>query len=757
MTKSNLLKDRFPELADQMVDQELAKTITAGSSARPEWQCDKGDHTWRSRISDRCNGNGQCTVCKSISMTHPDLAAELVDQSLAKTLRHGMAKKVEWRCKEGHTWFASVHSRSRGYSTCPTCKSLSTTHPDVAAKLVDQSLATVLTYGTERTAQWYCEHGHIWEGPVYLLTQYYPVERCLVCSGEELSVGVNDLATVSPQAASNLVDPHLATQHTFASTAPVDWRCPLGHEWNESITDQLDVSGCPVCTGRVLLPGFNDINTVAPELVPELADPSHSTQYTLGRSRIEYPDWLESRQHFKAEIGSGYMRSDHALYWICDEGHEETGSAKDRLERLHHFGSGCATCNNFAVTHPHLSSWSFTRDPQDFTALHKLDRSWRCPVGHIWLESPRDLANRDNCPFCSGEITLVPGENDLWTTHRMLATQLSDIYLSTEIMYSSVEPVEWVCWRGHHWTESPSNVVTGAKCPHCKGVSLVEGSLREMVEGLYPGHVIFGDRRWLKNGQELDILIPAKRVAIELNGMYWHSMKVKEETTYHADKTGLAQQNDLSLIHIWEDDWDEAYPLVLRLIAQRLGVTEQLGDVAMFDSPKAAQVIPASELAFAQIGDDEATRFFEKNSLLPQPLGTHHFGLLDGDGETRAVISLSETARPGQWQMTNLVTLGEINGALEALMVGSESALKEIGEKAVTGWEVTTPNDYTDDSIYKAAGFEPTRYLDPTPWYHLGSVTPRRVLSLEELGDRSDDPNVLTVYDSGSSVWEKRR
>lgn len=69
------------------------------------------------------------------------------------------------------------------------------------------------------------------------------------------------------------------------------------------------------------------------------------------------------------------------------------------------------------------------------------------------------------------------------------------------------------------------------------------------------------------NGKELDIYIPSKNLAIEYNGLYWHSDKAtlekndipnKETRMYakyrHIEKTKLCKEKNIRLIHIFEDD-----------------------------------------------------------------------------------------------------------------------------------------------------------------------------------------------------------
>ena len=65
--------------------------------------------------------------------------------------------------------------------------------------------------------------------------------------------------------------------------------------------------------------------------------------------------------------------------------------------------------------------------------------------------------------------------------------------------------------------------------------------------------IIRHDRNVL-NGQELDFYIPAKNIGIEFNGNFWHS-DLKKEKSYHFNKSKLADEKGIRLIHIWEYEW----------------------------------------------------------------------------------------------------------------------------------------------------------------------------------------------------------
>ena len=58
---------------------------------------------------------------------------------------------------------------------------------------------------------------------------------------------------------------------------------------------------------------------------------------------------------------------------------------------------------------------------------------------------------------------------------------------------------------------------------------------------------------------ELDIFIPEYNLAIEFNGMYWHSVNTKEDEqelkNYHINKTKMCESKGIQLLHIFENEW----------------------------------------------------------------------------------------------------------------------------------------------------------------------------------------------------------
>ena len=196
-----------PDLAAELVDETLATKLTASSHKSVDWSCKAHGHVWAATVGDRSRGRG-CPFCagkavlagfNDLATTHPDLAAELVDQTLATQLGFGSGKSVEWSCKaHRHVWEAAVSSRSSGIG-CPYCSGnslmlgfndLATTHPDLAAELVDQSVATEHSFGTHRKAKWRCKaQGHVWEAEIVSRSSGIGCPECATTGFSQVGIG----------------------------------------------------------------------------------------------------------------------------------------------------------------------------------------------------------------------------------------------------------------------------------------------------------------------------------------------------------------------------------------------------------------------------------------------------------------------------------------------------------------------------------------------------------------------------------------
>ena len=324
-------------------------------------------------------------VKEYVGVTHPELAAQLKDQSLATTLTAGSDKKPVWVCDTGHEWEAMVYSRRDGRG-CPFCSGnkvlpgfndLATANPGLAATLKDPSMATTLTAGSGKKVVWVCAEGHEWEASV---DHRKKGRGCPFCSGHRVLPGFNDLATTNPAIAAQLKDQSLATSLSAGTEKKTIWLCAEGHEWEAMVSNRTKGSGCSVCAGQRVLPGFNDISTTHPGLAAELKDQSLATSLSAG--------------------------SNKKVSWVCAESHEWGVTVNDRTN-----GDGCPFCSgrlaipgetDLATTHPELAAE--LKDQSLATSLSAgSDKKpvWVCAEGHEWHATVSSRTNGNGCSSCA--------------------------------------------------------------------------------------------------------------------------------------------------------------------------------------------------------------------------------------------------------------------------------------------------------------------------------------------------------------------
>ena len=77
---------------------------------------------------------------------------------------------------------------------------------------------------------------------------------------------------------------------------------------------------------------------------------------------------------------------------------------------------------------------------------------------------------------------------------------------------------------------------------------------------------------------EVDILIPELNLAIDCNGLYWHSELQKEDNFYHYKKKEFIEKCGYSLIYIWEDDWNDIHKkdIILSRLSSKLKLNKHI-------------------------------------------------------------------------------------------------------------------------------------------------------------------------------------
>ena len=309
LAKKNNLLENAPEICKEWDYKKNAplrpEECSAGSSKKVWWTC-PNSHQYIASINSRSGRGTGCPFCANLKVLKgyndlqskfPHLANEwLTDKNQPLTpegVVFSSAKKVWWKCNTcGFEWQTKVIARSGKGTGCPECaKRTRGIHKTATASinnnllLLFPEIAKEWNYSrngflrpenyssfSHKKVWWICSEGHEWESKISLRTA--SKQGCPYCSGRYAITGQNDLQTLFPEIAkewhpklNGKLEPYLVKP---GSNKKVWWICDCGHSFQASIVKRaLEHTGCPYCAHQKVMPGFNDLQTILPEIAKE--------------------------------------------------------------------------------------------------------------------------------------------------------------------------------------------------------------------------------------------------------------------------------------------------------------------------------------------------------------------------------------------------------------------------------------------------------------------------------------------------------
>lgn len=500
-----------------------------------------------------------------LSVSHPHLAEEwdyTKNDTTPEEISKGSHLEAYWTGSCGHSWQQVVYNRAGLGSECAICSGretlsgfndLATLYPDLAVEWNASKNGIAADKASVRGHKkfwWVCPHNHDWE--CSLAQRIHKGITCGVCTNRITLTGCNDLETLSPKLASewdfsrNLDIPSVINPK---SSQKRWWKCSLGHSWAATIHSRYAAkTGCPFCSNKQLLTGYNDLATTAPLLAKE---------------------WHPTKNRcLPTEVINGTPLK---VWWICKEAHEWAAPIANRLRH----NSGCPYCTrqkvvsgqgDLATTHPHLlPEWDYSKNkvlPSEIGFGSEKKVWWVCKKWHEWETSIRNRVIGKNCPTCSNKI-ILPGFNDLATLNPKLAAEWHPTKNTKPAsMYGagSAFIVWWICSKGHEWKAKIVNRhLLQRGCARCsrvgtsKSEQAFHGEFQKVFSSINADHTervkLVGKDRAL----QLDIVgeFQGRKIAIEYDGIYFHAGEKK--TKNDTENTQLLLNNGYIVVRIRED------------------------------------------------------------------------------------------------------------------------------------------------------------------------------------------------------------
>jgi hypothetical protein len=305
---------------------------------------------------------------------------------------------------------------------------------------------------TNQKMGWICPKGHTWFALTYTRTGK-KASGCPVCANKVVEVGSNDLKSQNPNLATEADGWDPATV-SIGTHKKLPWKCLKGHKWLASVANRVKGTGCPFCSNNKILIGFNDLESVFPQIA------------------VEADGWDPKT------VMSGAAKK---VNWKCSKGHKWQASVSSRTGKMK---TGCPYCwgrfsvdgeSDLRTLYPEIALEAHGWDPGKVSAGSRSKAEFKCPQGHIYSTAISSRTTRGvGCSVCANKV-ILKGTNDLVSTHPEVALE-ADGWDATKVVAGSNKKLDWKCKQGHKWTARVSHrTYRNHGCPFCSGARITVG------------------------------------------------------------------------------------------------------------------------------------------------------------------------------------------------------------------------------------------------------------------------------------------
>jgi len=199
-----------------------------------------------------------------------------------------------------------------------------------------------------------------------------------------------------------------------------------------------------------------------------------------------------------------------------------------------------------------------------------------CPGGHSCLVGYTWLQQGHGCPTCAQDLRVKFQRSQVLETYDKLMREVEsskyELLTRVDDFINAHTKVEVKCPLGHVTSIKAYSFIQGHRCGFCYngGVSKGEKEVLEYIRSIYSGEVE-ENTKTVVSPYEVDIFIPAQKMAIEYNGLYWHSDELVGKKDY--EKYLACQRAGIRYVGIFEDEWlkspDRVKALIKNLLGQR--------------------------------------------------------------------------------------------------------------------------------------------------------------------------------------------
>lgn len=239
--------------------------------------------------------------------------------------------------------------------------------------------------------------------------------------------------------------------------------------------------------------------------------------------------------------------------------------------------------------------------------------------------------------------------------------------------------------------------------------------------------------------QELDIYIPSLNLAIECNGLYWHSeIAGIKNKVYHLNKTMKCESTGISLIHVFENEWYQKQDIVKSILRNIIGKT----GLKIYARECDVKIVESNK---------EVCEFLNKNHLQGMSVSSVKIGLYHKNVLVSIMtFSKSRFDKKYEWELVRYCN------KIDCSIVGGASKMFKFFLSTYHPKTIISYNDrrYFSGKIYTSLGFKFVENTPPNYWYIVDSYkTVKNRISFQKYKLKK----ILPGFDENLTEWENMK
>lgn len=239
-------------------------------------------------------------------------------------------------------------------------------------------------------------------------------------------------------------------------------------------------------------------------------------------------------------------------------------------------------------------------------------------------------------------------------------------------------------------------------CSNYRGYSLIEEEIQKFIINNYGEDVKLKVRGMITSTYELDIFIKKLNLAIEVNGIYWHSENLGKYREYHLFKTNECLKQNIQLIHIFDNEWIFKKPIIQSILLNKLGLTPNK--------------IYARKCQIKEISSEESKEFLNQNHRQGFCPSKNRIGLYHED----KLVCLM-TFGKNRFKNDGKIELLRFCNKLNTNVIGGASKLLKYYNKNINveNLDIVSFADrrFSDGKLYENLGFDFDSFTKPSYFY----------------------------------------